>query len=82
MKNTKLLQSKQDFNRFTNALRKKIVETNAPVVATLRNGQLIQVLFNPGSDTEFAHFCSLTDAYVWEPDGSSVTSSRFDLIEF
>jgi hypothetical protein len=83
MKNTIVLATKRDFNDFTLALKARC-EAEGEVMVGLRDGTFVKVLFRPASEKDFTEdaFHSLNHGSYWEPSGHSVTSSRFDIVEF
>lgn len=83
MKNLTVLRTKQDFNDFTLALKARC-EAEGEVMVGLRDGTFCKVVFRPANEEDLSEdsFHSPGHGSYWEPSGHSVTSSRFDIIEF
>lgn len=70
------------FNEFTTRL-KYFCEKRRKVLVKLRNETWVPVYWGH-PDNEAPHFYCLDGdlSFIWENDGSSITSDDFDLIEF
>lgn len=81
MLNHDLLRRAPSFNRFTAALRNKCLSEGG-VMVRMRNGLWQRVIFTPEKPGESSlGFRAESWDFVWEPDGKSLTSTDFDLIE-
>jgi hypothetical protein len=82
MKNTTVLATKNDFNRFTLALKARC-EAEGEVMVGLRDGTYCKVVFSPADEAQCTEdaFRKADHGGYWEPSGHSVTSSRFDIVE-
>ena len=69
-------QSQNEVNIFT----QHIVDMNGLTLVRLRNGETVFPEFFPAED-ETCSDCFMTDDKCWNPDGSSVTRSDFDMME-
>jgi hypothetical protein len=93
MKNEELLHRRGSrLNSFTRALRNACVEQGT-VRVKLRNGEIRMVKYMPAdaNDENFEHpyedcpdggFRGAEDFHYWQANGESITSDRFDIIEF
>ncbi len=82
MKNLELLRKTTDFNSFTARLREKCL-THGKVKVRMRNALWVEVIFQPEiPDDASGGFRTEDHGRIWEPNGRSITSSDFDLIEF
>jgi len=83
MKNTTVLAQKSDFNDFTLALKARCL-TEGVVLVRMRNGDYCQVMYKPAKPEaeEDEAFHKPDHSAYWEPSGHSITSSRFDMVEF
>lgn len=84
MINKAMFVSRNDLNKFTTALRDRISKKGKPVLCKMRNGDHHEVTYkeaNPDEYTDASFHCPNWN-YVWNLDGSSITRSDFDLVEF
>ena len=93
MKNEELLHRRGSrLNSFTRTLREACIDQGT-VLVKLRNGELRQVKYMPAdaNNDEFEHpyddavdggFLAAEGYAYWQANGESITSERFDIIEF
>jgi hypothetical protein len=83
VRNEKLLSSQDDFNPFTEAIV-EACKKNGEVLCIMRNDRNVNVCFKPDEEEEGGEAMLRTEDFsmIWNNDGSSITSEKFDLIEF
>jgi hypothetical protein len=82
MQNTTLLATRKDFNPFTLELKARC-QAHGEVLVGMRNGDYCKVVYRPANPDDFEDeaFHKKDHSAYWNPDGSSLTSDRFDLVE-
>lgn len=84
MRNDAVLATKRELNPFTLALKERCLAEGA-VMVQLRNGEYRKVVYRPANPDAFEldpSFHTIDHAFYWEPSGHSVTSDRYDIVEF
>ena len=81
MKNPATNYTQDDFNRFTRSLKQRI-DAGERVLVELRNGRIVPLTWFDGDGPEYEYFlCNKGTMYlIWNNDGTSVTSSDFDIM--
>ena len=79
--NTALLASRYELNYFTSELAKRCQNQGSCLVA-LRAGNKVNVSFHTSEYSGAPEFFTHDWEYVWNADGSSVTSKDYDIISF
>lgn len=84
MKNPATYVTNDDFNVFTEHLYHKIKMGKKPLVK-LRDGRIITISWFDKDGPDYEHFFYRPDAageyLIWNNDGTSITSDRFDMME-
>ena len=84
MKNPATCVNKDDFNSFTEHLFNTIMGGGRPLVK-LRDGRIVPLSWFTKDGPEYEHFIYRNDDedvyLIWNNDGTSVTSRRFDMME-
>jgi hypothetical protein len=79
--NTALIANRNQFNKFTYNLA-LTCKTEGAHLVSLRNGQMIRVCFEQDAESDKQMFRTTDWSKVWYADGSSYSSSDFDIIAF
>jgi hypothetical protein len=69
------------FQNELNPFTERIVSGEKSVVK-LRDGRVVRPLWHKGDETESPHFTTRGGKYMWNPDGTSVTTADFDMVSF
>jgi hypothetical protein len=82
MRNTIVLATREDFNPFTLALKARC-EAEGEVLVCMRNGEYCKVVYRPANPEEYTGeaFHKPDHSAYWDPNGESVTSTDFDIVE-
>lgn len=82
MRNTTVLATRKDFNPFTLALKVRC-EAEGEVLVRMRNGDYCKVVYRPANPEDYTGeaFHKTDHSSYWDPNGESITSSDFDIVE-
>jgi hypothetical protein len=82
MRNLTLLATRKDFNPFTLELKARC-QASGEVLVRMRSGDYCKVTYRPANPDDFEDeaFIKKDHSAWWYPNGESVTSDRFDLLE-
>lgn len=80
MINTAMFARKNELNDFTAQLAVRCAHRTTPV--KLRNGKIIEIVYQEAKQGDQSVFHTESWTYIWNLDGSSVTTSEFDIVEF
>lgn len=82
MRNTTVLATRKDFNPFTLALKVRC-EAEGEVLVRMRNGDYCKVVYRPANPEDYTReaFHKTDHSSYWDPNGESITSSDFDIVE-
>lgn len=58
------------------------IATGEKKIVKLADGKVVRPLWKEGDDAEFSHFYTEDWKYMWNADGTSVTSALFDMVSF
>lgn len=81
MRNPTTNATRDDFNRFTRMLKKKLLAKER-VLVELRDGRIVELEWYTEEGPEYESFCFTKNGcyLIWNNDGTSITSSDFDIM--